>query len=406
MIEVEEAYTHCSKAFLRSQLWDPERYVDRAELPSPGALLQVGRRGGRAGHVRRGARRAVRAPRRVLLIEYRFVDCAYALDRWEAGRDLYLESHVPGAAFLGVELSDLSIEGQGRHPLPRDDGFAAAAGRAGIGEGVFVVAYDHGASGGAARLWWLLRHYGHEDVAVLRGGFDAWLGPVRGGEEEIEPREFVPRVREGDTMDAEELAGAARRARAGRRRRARPGALPRRGRADRPGRRPDPRGRELVLRRSRRAPPEIADADEIVVYCGSGITACVDLLALAQAGRPDAKLYPGSWSDWCAPRAPGESGASGTRRSGAAGDDQRRAEQEMAADELRSAEEQHREQNREQRLRRDERADDRDPRAVEGLEQERVRGAPEEPRQDERRSLAPDVGEHPSAPQRDEHERT
>src|SRR4051794_22491916 len=155
--------------------------------------------------------RRVQAPirgrvNRLAAIQYRFVDCAYSLTEWEAGRDLYLEAHVPGAAFLGVELSDLSIEGQGRHPLPRDEAFAAAAGRAGIGDGVFVVSYDHGGSGGAARLWWLLRHYGHEDVAVLGGGFGAWLGPVRGGEEAIEPREFVPRVREGDTIDAEELA--------------------------------------------------------------------------------------------------------------------------------------------------------------------------------------------------------
>jgi len=71
---------------------------------------------------------------------------------------------------------------------------------------VFVVAYDHGGAGGAARLWWLLRHYGHEDVAVLRGGLDAWIGPLRAGEEEIEPREFVPRPRAGDTIDADELA--------------------------------------------------------------------------------------------------------------------------------------------------------------------------------------------------------
>ena len=70
---------------------------------------------------------------------------------------------------------------------------------------MFVVAYDHGGAGGAARLWWLLRHYGHEDVAVLRGGLDAWLGPLRAGEAEIEPRVFVTSSREGDTIDANEL---------------------------------------------------------------------------------------------------------------------------------------------------------------------------------------------------------
>jgi thiosulfate/3-mercaptopyruvate sulfurtransferase len=218
-----------------------------------------------------------------------------------------LREHIPGAAFLGIdELSDLTAEGQGRHPLPIPEAFAVAASRAGITDGVFVVAYDHGGAGGAARLWWLLRHFGHEDVAVLRGGFDAWLGPLRGGEEESEPAAFVPRPRAGDTIDADELA-----ARLGE-----PGLVvvdarvPERYRGEVepidpvagriPGAVNWPYGTEL--------PAGIADVDEIVVYCGSGVTACVDLLALAKAGRPDAKLYPGSWSDWCARGLPAEKG--------------------------------------------------------------------------------------------------
>jgi thiosulfate/3-mercaptopyruvate sulfurtransferase len=139
---------------------------------------------------------------------------------------------------------------------------------------------------------------------VLRGGFDAWLGPVRGGEERIEPREFVPRERTGDTVDAAGLT-----ARLGE-----PGLIvvdartPERYRGEVepidpvagriPGAVNWPYGTEL--------PPGIADADEIVVYCGSGVTACVDLLELASAGRPGAKLYPGSWSDWCARGLPRE----------------------------------------------------------------------------------------------------
>ena len=219
---------------------------------------------------------------------------------------MYLEAHVPGAAFLGEELSDLSIEGQGRHPLPRGEDFAAAAARAGIGDGVFVVAYDHGGAGGAARLWWLLRHYGHEDVAVLRGGLDAWIGPLRGGEEEIEPREFVPRPLAGDTVDADELA-----ARLGD-----PGLVvvdarsPERYRGEvepiDPVAGRIPGAVNWFYAEASEPPAEIAEADEIVVYCGSGITACVDLLLLAQAGRPDARLYPGSWSDWCARGLPAE----------------------------------------------------------------------------------------------------
>jgi thiosulfate/3-mercaptopyruvate sulfurtransferase len=141
---------------------------------------------------------------------------------------------------------------------------------------------------------------------VLGGGLESWLGPVRGGKEEIEPREFVPRPREDDTIDAEELA-----ARLGE-----PGLvvvdarMPERYRGEVepidpvagriPGAVNWPYGTEL--------PPGIAEADEIVVYCGSGVTACVDLLDLARAGRADAKLYPGSWSDWSARGLPSERG--------------------------------------------------------------------------------------------------
>ena len=216
---------------------------------------------------------------------------------------------MPGASFLGVDdLSDLSAEGRGRHPLPSAEAFAAAAGRAGIGEGVFVVAYDHGGAGGAARLWWLLRHFGHDDAAVLLGGIGAWAGPLRGGEEEVEPREFVPRLRAGDTVEADELA-----ARLGE-----PGLVvvdartPERYRGEAEPIDPVagriPGAVNWPFPGAAEVPAEIADADEIVVYCGSGITACVNLLALAQAGRPDAKLYPGSWSEWCSRGLPAERG--------------------------------------------------------------------------------------------------
>src|SRR5262249_17440752 len=125
-----------------------------------------------------------------------FVDCRWELGNPELGRELYLAGHVPGAADLDVDedLSDLSVGDAGRHPLPSAKRFAAAAGRAGIGEGVYVVAY--GSGGGPERLWWLLRHFGHDGCAVLLGGIDAWGGELRAGEEEIEPAEFVPRERD------------------------------------------------------------------------------------------------------------------------------------------------------------------------------------------------------------------
>jgi thiosulfate/3-mercaptopyruvate sulfurtransferase len=200
------------------------------------------------------------------------------------------------------------VTGRGRHPLPSSEAFAAAASRAGIGEGVFVVAYDHGGAGGAARLWWLLRHFGHDDVAVLDGGFASWLGPVQGGEEEIESVDFTPRPRSDDSVDAEELA-----ARLGE-----PGFVvvdaraPERYRGEvepiDPVAGRIPGAVNWPFAKASRVPAAIADAGELVVYCGSGITACVDLLALARAGRPDAKLYPGSWSDWCGRGLPAERG--------------------------------------------------------------------------------------------------
>ena len=204
------------------------------------------------------------------------------------------------------ELSDLSATGLGRHPLPAAEAFAAAADRAGIGAGLFVVAYDHGGAGGAARLWWLLRHFGHDDVAVLRGGIDAWAGPLRGGAEEVEPAAFVIRERTGDTIDADELA-----ARLGE-----PGLVvvdaraPERYRGDvepiDPVAGRIPGAVNWPYAQAGEVPPEIREADEIVVYCGSGITACVTLLALSESGRPDARLYPGSWSDWCRRGLPAE----------------------------------------------------------------------------------------------------
>src|SRR5438067_7455906 len=136
-------------------------------------------------------------------VRYQFVDCRWELGSPARGRELYLAGHVPGASFLDVDedLSDLSVTGQGRHPLPSLERFAAAAGQAGIGPGVFVVAY--GALGGAERLWWLLRHFGHDDCAVIE--LDAWHGPLTTGEDAIEPETFVPNERSGDTIEAEEL---------------------------------------------------------------------------------------------------------------------------------------------------------------------------------------------------------
>ena len=232
-----------------------------------------------------------------------FVDCRWELGSPERGRELYLAGHVPGASFLDLDadLSDLSVPDAGRHPLPGAERFAAAAGRAGIGDETIVVAY--GSGGGAERLWWLLRHFGHDACAVLRGGLEAWNGPLRAGEEEIDLRRFTPRERGGDTIDAAELerrlgdeALVLVDARLPARFRGEPNAID-----AVPGRIPGalnaPWDESL---------PELPPG-EVVAYCGSGVTACATLHRLHLGGRAGT-LYPGSWSDWSARGLPLERG--------------------------------------------------------------------------------------------------
>jgi thiosulfate/3-mercaptopyruvate sulfurtransferase len=231
-------------------------------------------------------------------MRYQFVDCRWELGNPARGRELYLAGHIPGASFLDVDedLSDRSVEGAGRHPLPSAEGFAESASRAGIDGGVFVVAY--GEMGGAERLWWLLRHFGHDRCAVLQGGIDAWRGPLSEGEEQIERAHFQPRPRDDDTMSADEIASRLDDnglfvidARTASRWRGESNPIDKV-----PGRIPG--ALNVPFTAGNLVPEELLAVPEIVVYCGSGVTSCVNLFALAQAGRPDAKLYPGSWSEW------------------------------------------------------------------------------------------------------------
>jgi thiosulfate/3-mercaptopyruvate sulfurtransferase len=247
-------------------------------------------------------------------VNVRFADCRYDLADPPAARRRYLEGHIPGAVFvdLDTDLSDLSVppEVAGRHPLPTTEQFASAMGRAGIGGATLVVAYDETMNGGAARLWWLLRHFGHDAVAVLDGGIGAWIGPLATGEEQVEPAVFTPRERDGDTAATDELL-----ARLGE-----PGLVLLDARpADRfrgealgldpvAGHIPGALGTPLGNGRLPELPPEVLEADEVVAYCGSGVAACSILLALERAGRTDARLYPGSWSEWSRKGLPAEKG--------------------------------------------------------------------------------------------------
>jgi thiosulfate/3-mercaptopyruvate sulfurtransferase len=221
-------------------------------------------------------------------MRYQFVDCRWELGNPERGRELYLAGHIPGASFLDLDRDLAAPPGaRGRHPLPSADDFAAAASRAGIGPDVFVVAY--GTLGGAERLWWLLRHFGHDDCAVI--DLDAWRGPLATGDEQVEPARFAPRERSGDTIELDDLRARLDRvvivdARLPTRWRGEPNPIDRV-----PGRIPGalnaPWNAEL---------PQLPEG-EVVAYCGSGVSACVALHRLHLAGR-EGRLYPGSWSEW------------------------------------------------------------------------------------------------------------
>lgn len=242
------------------------------------------------------------------------VDCRFVLGSPGAGMLLWQEEHIPGAHFLDVDEDLSAPPGEGRHPLPDPDDFAAAAASAGIGPDSVVVAYDEAGEGGAARLWWLLRHFGHDQVAVLDGGLRGWRA-CGGGVDDLPPRPwpsgdpFVPRARHGDTADADELGVrlgdstlALVDARAGERFRGEvepvdpvAGHIPGARSVPFASLAPEGRFRPAAELRAALAPDE---GQDLVAYCGSGITASSLVLAAEVAGL-EARLYPGSWSDWC-----------------------------------------------------------------------------------------------------------
>lgn len=240
------------------------------------------------------------------------VDCRFDLSDPTAGRRLYLRGHIPGAAFLDMETDLSAPKGdgtRGRHPLPHPDTFTTAARRAGIRGDASVVAYDQGMTGGAARLWWLLRHFGKDEVAVLDGGLAGWDGPLEAGEHDVQPGDFTAQERTEDTISAEELLatlGQQERllldARAPERYRGEVEPLD-------PVAGHIPGARNLPFADALRPPDDVlAHRGDVVVYCGSGVTACVAALGLAAAGREDVKLYPGSWSEWATRGLPVERG--------------------------------------------------------------------------------------------------
>lgn len=238
------------------------------------------------------------------------------------GRDAYLAGHIPGAVFLDVdtELSEPATTADGRHPLATPERFAAALGRAGIGAGVPVVAYDDRGGSIAARLWWMLHVLG-EPVAVLDGGLTAWGGELTSDVPAYSPVERAARAwPAGAFVDAEAVATgdavlldartAERYAHGDPAFDPRPGHIP--GAVSAPwAQNLDPEsGRFLSSERLRERYAALIGDRRVVAYCGSGVTACHDLLALAVAGDREGALYPGSWSQWANdPSRPAEPGA-------------------------------------------------------------------------------------------------
>ncbi len=260
----------------------------------------------------------------------RLVDCRFSLADIERGRRAYAEAHLPGASYVHLEhdLSGPIIPGKtGRHPLPPPDQFRDLLGRLGIGDDSLVVLYDDANGAHASRMWFMLRWLGHDRVKVLSGGIKTWLEagyPTTAEVPEPQPCRFNGRLRaellwDADTLWREAQAGRARIVDA--RERARflgehepidkiagriPGAL------SRPfGENLDDSGRFLPREQlaARFADLHPQPGSEVVVYCGSGVTAAHNVLAMAEAGIEGVKLYGGSWSDWIAsgtrPRASG-----------------------------------------------------------------------------------------------------
>ncbi|MCC4117013.1 sulfurtransferase [Aromatoleum toluclasticum] len=247
-------------------------------------------------------------------------DCRHDLANRDFGRDVYARAHIPGARFLHIDedLSSPLTGTNGRHPLPDPEAFAQRLARAGVGNETQVIAYDDAGGMFAARLWWMMRWIGHHCAAVLDGGLVAWLEAgqaLTAKVPEPAPANFRVSLRP-EVVDAAWVLGHLRNpemllvdARSPDRYRGEnetldpvgghiPGAINRFFRDNLDG-----RGhfkQASILREEFGALLKGGDAHRVVHQCGSGVTACHNLLAMESAGLTGSRLYAGSWSEWCA----------------------------------------------------------------------------------------------------------
>lgn len=256
--------------------------------------------------------------RQLMKPDWVIVDCRFDLADPDAGRHLWTRSHIPGAIFADLEqdLSAPATATSGRHPLPDPADLAECFSAWGIGMNTQVVAYDDSNGAYAARVWWLLRWLGHQTVAVLNGGLNAWRRaglPLTDEAPDIKPDHFEMRLQSNMTVDADELEKSLQQDYVVLDARSAPRFLGDEEPLDQqaghiPGAHNFPFTANLdrhgaflpaaELRVYFDAARQNTPAEHIICMCGSGVTACHNLLAMHIAGLHGARLYPGSWSEW------------------------------------------------------------------------------------------------------------
>ncbi len=243
-------------------------------------------------------------------------DCRFSLANPGQGREDYLAGHVPGAHYLHLDedLSGTVGAHGGRHPLPQPETFAATLARYGVGRDTAVIAYDDNRLAFAARLWWLMGSLGYRPPRLLNGGYSAYVaagGPAQTEVPTSRPCEAPPVSGFSGVCDIDglrELQGRGALVVDSREERRYlgleepidpvAGHIP--GAVNRPWQGVTSTGGSVLDRADQEHHwGDVLAAEKLVVYCGSGVTACVNLFSLSLLGRDDATLYAGSWSDWC-----------------------------------------------------------------------------------------------------------